>query len=104
MSKTKYTHVKKFLPEIVTMKAEGKTHQEIANYFGFKDKYVVKELLKRERRKEKRIAAGIPSKPQGRPRKDSASRDIVLEQQYEIRRLKMENELLRDFLHLIGRK
>ena len=102
--KTSYTHVKKFLLEIAEMKAEGKTHQEIANHFGFQDKYVVKELLKRERRKEKRIAAGIVPKPEGRPRKDSAPRDIVLEQQYEIRRLKMENELLRDFLHLTGRR
>ena len=40
----------------------------------------------------------------GRPRKDAAPRDIVSEQAYEIQRLRMENQLLRDFLRCAGRK
>ena len=72
-------------------------------------------LLERERGKEwlespdgkrevKRIEAGIVPRPKGRPQKDGAPRDVVAEQVYEINRLKMENQLLRDFLRLTGRK
>ena len=104
MSKRNNTHVQILLPEIEAMLAEGKTQREIAEYYDFKDKQVVKELLKRERRKERKLAAGILPRPQGRPRKSDAPRDIVAEQAYEIRRLRMENELLRDFLQSTGRK
>ena len=69
MSKRNYTHVQVLLPEIKAMQAEGKTQREIAEYYGFKDKQVVKELLKRERRKERKLEAGILPRPQGRPRK-----------------------------------
>ena len=34
------------------MKENGKAQQQIADHFGFKDKFVVKELLKRTRRKK----------------------------------------------------
>ena len=92
------------LPEIEAMIAKGKTQREVAEHFGFKDKYVVKELLKRQRRKQRRLEAGIVPRPQGRPRKDTTPRDIVAEQEYEIQRLRMENKLLRDFLQSAGRK
>ena len=104
MSREKYTHVRVLLPEIRAMEAAGKTKREIAEHFGLRDKYVVKQLLSRERRKEAKIAAGIMPRPQGRPRKDAPPRDVVAEQEYEINRLKMENQLLRDFLQLTGRK
>ena len=105
MSKRNYTHVQVLLPEIKAMQAEGKnTEGNCGIYYGFKDKQVVKELLKRERRKERKLEAGILPRPQGRPRKSDAPRDIVAEQAYEIRRLRMENELLRDFLQSTGRK
>lgn len=96
MSKREYTHIQALLPEIEGMKAAGKSQREIAEHFGFKDKYVVKELLKRERRKDRKLTAGIAPRPKGRPRKDAEPRDIVSEQAYKIRRLKMENELLRE--------
>ena len=104
MSRQKYTHVQILLPEIRAMEASGKTKREIAEYFGLRDKYVVKQLLARERRKEKKAEAGILPRPKGRPRKDALPRDVVAEQAYEINRLKMENKLLRDFLQLTGRK
>ena len=104
MEKRNYTHVQVLLPEIKAMLAEGKTQREIAEYYGFRDKQVVKSLLKRERRKERRLEAGILPRPKGRPRKNSAPRDIVSEQAYEIQRLRMENKLLRDFLRLAERK
>lgn len=104
MRKRNYTHVQALLPEIKAMLAEGKTQREVAEYYGFQDKQVVKGLLKRERRKERRLEAGILPRPKGHPRKDTAPRDIVAEQAYEIQRLRMENQLLRDFLYFTGRK
>ena len=104
MSKRNYTHVQTILPEIKAMLAEGKTQREVAEYYGFKDKYVVKQLLTRERRKERKLEAGILPRPKGRPRKDAVSGNIVEKQAYEIQRLRMENKLLRDFLQSTGRK
>ena len=104
MKKRNYTHVQVLLPEIKAMLAEGKTQREIAEYYGFRDKQVVKSLLKRERRKARRLEAGILPRPKGRPRNNAAPRDIVSAQAYEIQRLRMENKLLRDFLRLAERK
>ena len=104
MRKRNYAHVQALLPEIKAMLAEGKTQREVAEYYGFQDKQVVKSLLKRERRKERRLEAGILPRPKGRPRKNAAPRDIVAKQAYEIQRLRMENRLLRDFLCFTGRK
>lgn len=104
MKKRNYTHVQALLPEIRAMLAEGRTQREVAEYYGFQDKQVVKRLLERERRKERKLEAGILPRSKGRPRKEAVPRDIVAEQAYEIQRLRMENELLRDFLQSVGRK
>jgi len=101
MSKRGYTHIKELVPEIKVMVAEGKTQREIAEYYGFKDSEVVREALKRDRRKEKRVAAGIHPKPKGRPRKDGQPPKQDL--QKELERLRMENKLLRDFLQSVER-
>lgn len=88
MSKRNYTQVKELLPAILKMVEQGKTQQEIAEHYGLKDKMVVKRLLERERRKERN-----QSKSRGRkPAK------TLQEYKYENKRLKMEVELLRDFL------
>lgn len=104
MKKRNYTHVQVLLPEIKAMLDAGKTQREVAEYFGLQNKYVVKQLLTRERRKERELEAGVIPRPKGRPRKEAAPRDIAAEQAYEIQRLKMENKLLRDFLRSTGRK
>ncbi len=104
MRKQNYTHVQMLLPEIEAMIAEGKTQREVAEHFGFKDKYVVKKLLKRQREKQRKLEAGIVPRPKERPRKDAAPGDMVTEQAYEIERLRMENKLLRDFLRSTGRR
>ncbi len=104
MENPNYTHVQMLLPEIEAMMAEGKTQREVAEYFGFKDKYVVKRLLNRQREKRRKLEAGIVPRPKGRPRKDAAPRDVATEQAYEIARLRMENKLLRDFLQFAERK
>ena len=102
MSREKYTHVQVLLPEIRAMEAAGKTKREIAEQFGLRDKYVVKQLLTRERRKEAKAQAGILPRPKGRPRKDGQSPHQ--REKTELDRLRMENKLLRDFLQLTGRK
>ena len=78
MEKRKYTHIQVLLPEIKGMLAEGKTQREVAEHYGFKDKQVVKRLLERERRKERKMEVGILPRPKGRPRKGAAPSDIVL--------------------------
>ena len=102
MSREKYTHVQVLLPEIRAMEAAGKTKREIAEHFGLRDKYVVKQLLTRERRKEAKAQAGILPRPKGRPRKDG--QPPHQREKTELDRLRMENKLLRDFLQLTGRK
>ena len=104
MENPNYTHVQMLLPEIEAMMAEGKTQREVAEYFGSKDKYVVKRLLNRQREKRRKLEAGIVPRPKGRPRKDAAPRDVATEQAYEIARLRVENKLLRDFLQFAERK
>ena len=76
MEKRNYTHIQALLPEIKAMLAEGKTQREIAEHYGYRDKQVVKELLKRERRKERKSEAGILPRPKGRPRKDATPREL----------------------------
>ena len=102
MCKRSYTHAQVLLPEIRAMVEAGKTQREIAEHFGFSSKEVVRELLKRERRKEAKIAAGIIPRPKGRPRKDG--RAAHQRENTELERLRMENKLLWDFLQLTGRK
>ena len=98
-----YQHTQELLKEIKELLSEGMTQREVEEHLGLKGYRPVHQLLMREKRKAKRAAAGIAPRPKGRPRKDTEPRDIMAEQAYEIHRLKMENELLRDFLLLTGR-
>jgi len=97
----RYTQVKVLETEIMDMKRAGKINREIAEHFGFEDKYVVKGLVKRRNRKERCLCEGIELRSKGRPRKGCQSLEEGKDN--EIKRLKMENELLRDFLRHVGR-
>ena len=97
-----YTHVQAVEKEMLEIKAEGKTNREIAEYFGFQDKYVVKRWVKRYNRRMREMEAGIMPRRRGRPPKGYVPTEQ--EKENEIRRLKMQNELLRDFLRLAGRR
>ncbi|MCQ5031433.1 hypothetical protein NE547_18285, partial [Flavonifractor sp. DFI.6.63] len=48
-----------FIFQTSPIPAEGKTQREVAGYYGFQNKQVVKRLLERERRKERKLEAGI---------------------------------------------
>lgn len=104
MCKRKYTQIKKLLPEIEAMIEAGKSQKEIEKHFGLTGDRPVHNLLKRERRRQAKLEAGIIPRAKGRPRRDAGKRDMQLEQAYEIKRLKMENKLLRDFPQSTGRK
>ena len=60
--------------------------------------------ISRYNERQRKLKAGILPRKKGRPHKDSEPRDIVAEQAYIIQRLKMENELLRDFMRFMGRR
>lgn len=84
------------------MLAEGKSHKEIETHFGLQGERPLHSFLKKRRRKERKQAAGVVLRPKGRPPKGYTKPEA--EKDYEIKRLKMENELLRDFLRLVGRR
>lgn len=90
------------IEEVKKMRGEGKTYREIAEYFNLRDSESVRGLLKRDRRKRTKLEAGIMPRRRGRPPKGYVSTEADKDQ--EIKRLKMENELLRDFLRIAGRK
>jgi len=91
----KYQHTQKLLPQIKEMLSQGMTQREIEEILGLTGDRPVHNLLKRERKKE---LQGIPKQ---RGRKPALT---LQEYKYENKRLKMENELLRDFLSLTERK
>lgn len=101
MSKRKWTDIKALEPEIIAMREAGKTRREIAEHLGL-EKEQIKNWISRYNREQARLAAGLPPKRRGRPRKGEAK--SAEEYKYEIERLKMENKLLQDFLQSTGRK
>ena len=99
----KYVKIDEYGKEILELKREGKTNREIAQKLGV-DRKCIRNWVTRFNRQQQKLAAGIKLRPKGRPRKDTQPRDIVAEQAYEINRLKMENELLRNFMRSMERK
>jgi transposase len=97
---------------IIRLREEGKSRQEIADILGL-TKGQIKGWVNRYNRRQKKQAAGIPTLPTGRPRKDYALTEENRVEYYkrqlrlaksENNRLKMENELMRDFLSLTGKE
>lgn len=82
------------------MHEDGKTHREIAEHFGL-ERNQVKKCMERFHRRQRKEAAGIQTRPKGRPRKDG--QPPHQSEAAELKRLRMENQLLRDFLELGGR-
>ena len=95
MKKRRYTKIQALLPVIEAKLAEGKSQREIEKELGLEGDRPIHNLLRRERKKE---VHGIPKVRGRKPAKTLA------EYKYENKRLKMENELLRDFLQSTERK
>ena len=97
----KYTKVEQ-LTEIVKERHEqGESYSEIARSYGLERKQV-KKLMERQRRKERLLAAGHIPRPKGRPRKEPSSEET--KQHNELVKLRMQVELLRNFLSEAGRR
>ena len=91
----KYQHTMELLPRIKQMLSEGMTQKEVEEALGLTGYRPIHELLKRERKKEQQ---GVPKQRGRKPAK------TLQEYKYENKRLKMEVELLRDFLSLTGKE
>ena len=91
-----YTHLKQYEAEILRMKENGCSRKEIAKKFEITPEQV-HGIVKRHNKNSRNIEAGVLPKKKGRPSKVKSLEDEVL-------RLRMENELLRDFLLLTERK
>ena len=85
----KYQHTQRLLPQTKEMLEQGMTQKEVEDALGLTGYRPVHSLLKRERKKE---LLGIPKQRGRKPAK------TLQEYKYENKRLKMEVELLRDFL------
>lgn len=107
-----YGHIQGYEKEIKGMLEEGRSHREIGEGLGF-SKEQVKGFVKRLHAKERKVGAGKVPKKKGRPANEDkyTQTDKVDELKYmlaqkdaKIKQLEMENELMRDFLSLTGRK
>ena len=107
-----YRHIEKYEKQIIELWEQGKTLREIGEKLGF-TKSQVQEFKTRYNKKQRKLAAGIAVHKKGRPPKDCtvSEQDKVSELKYilarkdaKIKALEMENELMRDFLSLTGKK
>ncbi len=96
-----YVKVECLAEEVFQRKAAGETNREIGEHFGL-SKEQVKQLVTRQRRKQRLIENGYIPRPKGRPRKGAT--DESVRQQNELAQLRMQVELLRNFLSEVGRR
>ena len=97
----KYTKMLCLTEEVFRLKEVGKTNREIGEIYGL-TKEQVKQLAKRQRKKQRLLANGYTPRPQGRPRKTEATEEI--RQKNELAQLRMQVELLQNFLSEVGRR
>ena len=112
-----YRHIKLYEKEIFELKEQGLSQRQIGERLGISYEKM-HDYFKRHNRNQRKLAVGMAIKPKGRPRKDGSKLPPSIQQlsritqlQYElsskeryIKRLEMENELMRDFLSLTERK
>ena len=107
-----YEHISKYENEILELRSQGQTRKEICEKLGFTIKQLT-NFITRYNRKQDKIKAGTALRVKGRPAKDYAVTEdmkiselkyIIDRKDSKIKRLEMENELMRDFLSLTERK
>ena len=112
-----YRHIQEYEKEIIELYNQGKTLREIGDRLGFTYKKM-RDFKTRYNKKQRMIEAGKSIHKKGRPcKKDNElppsiqKLDKLAQMRYEIaskdryiKRLEMENELMRDFLSLTERK
>ena len=112
-----YRHISEYETEIISMYNQGMTLREIAEKLGFTHSQV-QEFKSRYNRKQRMLEAGKAVHKKGRPCKSdngippsiqrldrlAQMRYVMASKDRYIKRLEMENELMRDFLLLTERK
>ena len=112
-----YRHVSDYEKEIFALRRKGYTNREIGEGLGFNEEQI-KNFIRRYNRKQRKIASGEAIHKKGRPSKNennlassiqqldklSQMRYVMASKDRYIKRLEMENKLMRDFLSLIERK
>ena len=112
-----YRHIKQYEKEILELGEKGLTYAEIGEHFGI-ERIKVKKFFERHRINQRKIEEGKPVKTRGRPCKKDGGlppsiqrldkltqmRYVIASKDRQIKRLEMENELMRDFLSLTERK
>lgn len=112
-----YRHIKMYEKEIFELREKGISQRQIAEKLGFPYEKM-HDFFKRYNRNQRKAVSGAVLKQRGRPRKDgkelhpsvqqlsklSQLRYELSEKKRYIKRLEMENKLMRDFLLLTERK
>jgi predicted transcriptional regulator len=97
----KYTKLEILSEEVMRRKAAGETNRQIAESYGLTLEQI-KELVKRQNRKARLIAQGYVPRPKGRPCKNPS--DEETRRKNELTELRMQVELLKNFLSEAGRR
>ena len=107
-----HQYISDYEKEILELKSQGMTLRGIGERFGFTRKQV-HNFITRYNAKQRKIKAGVALREKGRPPKDyEITKDmkinelkyIIARKDSKIKRLEMENELMRDFLSHTERK
>ena len=96
-----YVKMEEMSEEVFRRKAQGETNRAIGESYGLSLEQI-RNLVKRQNRKRRQIANGYIPRPKGRPRKESVSEET--KQYNELVKLRMQVELLRNFLSEAGRR
>ena len=97
----KYKKVEELVEIIEERSNAGETYREIGVSLGL-TREEVRGAMHRHHAKERKLAAGYILRPKGRPRKEPASEEV--KRNNEIVQLRMQVELLRNFLSEAGRR
>ena len=97
----KYKKVEELVEIIEERSKAGETYREIGASLGL-TREEVRGAMHRHHAKERKLAAGYILRPKGRPRKEAASEEV--RRNNEIVQLRMQVELLRNFLSEAGRR
>ena len=99
--KRSYAKVEGLAAEVFRRKETGETNRQIAESYGLSKKQI-QQLVNRQNRKLRMIAAGYTPQPKGRPRKDTDTEEV--RRNNELIQLRMTVDLLRNFLSEAGRR
>lgn len=107
-----YRHISQYENEIAVLRSQGISRRKICEKYGFTMEQL-KNFITRYNRKQEKIKAGVALRTKGRPPKEyeitedmkiSELKYIIARKDSKIKRLEMENALMRDFLSLTERK